>query len=130
MSNTIPIQYIGQDEYYRDGACGSGITLARGGVAHVPTDIAIKMMRHPTVWIRYTGPETSDAATFEPPQAKTQEEKQQDEAQALRDVIMTMTDKAGLKAYIKTHWGADVDGRMSVDALREKAVALFDQYGL
>jgi len=123
----IAIQYIGHRDFYKDGACGSGLTFECNGVAMVPAEIAAKMLRHPTVWVRFKDQPPADAKTFQPP-VIDEEAKKQDQMQDIRDSIIQM-DKAGLKLYIQTHWQQEVDGRMSVENMRAKAVELFDQFG-
>jgi hypothetical protein len=127
MDNKIAVQYVGHRPFYRDGACGSGLTFERGGVALVPAEIAAKMLRHTDVWVRH-GKAPEAAAVYTPP-VVDEEAKKQDQMQDIRDTIIQM-DKPGLKLYVQTHWNQDLDGRMSVENMRAKAVELFDQYGL
>lgn len=123
----IAIQYIGHRPFYRDGACGSGLTFERNGVALVPPEIAQKMLRHPTVWVRFTEPEPADALAYVAP-VVDDEAKKQDQMQDIRDALVQM-DKPGLKQYVQTHWSQELDGRMSLEGMRAKAVELFDQFG-
>jgi hypothetical protein len=48
--------------------------------------------------------------------------------QDIRDALVQM-DKPGLKQYVQTHWSQELDGRMSLEGMRAKAVELFDQFG-
>lgn len=123
----IAIQYIGHRPFYRDGACGSGLTFEQGGVAMVPADIAQKMLRHPTVWVRYEDTAPADAPVYTPP-VVDEEAKKQDQMQDIRDAL-TQMDKPALKQYVMTHWNQELDGRLSVEKMRGRAVELFDQYG-
>ena len=127
----IKISYIWPHaDTYRDGQFGTGITFVKGLVYDIPADIALRMLRHVDVYQRAEDVAKPDAV-FTPAKRTPEDDERdkEDAAQDIRDAI-TQMDKVGLKTYIKTNWQQDIDGRLSVEAMRQKASALFDQFGL
>lgn len=127
----INISYIWPHaETYRDGQFGTGITFVHGAVYGIPADIALRMLRHTDVYQRAKDKAVADTVVT-PKQRKSEDDERDklDKEQSIRDAISLM-DKTAIKEYVKTNWRQDIDGRMSVEALRQKAVSLYDQYGL
>ena len=93
-------------------------------------DIALRMLRHADVYQRAEDVAKPDAVFT--PSKRTPEDDERDKEDAAQDIrdAITQMDKVGLKTYIKTNWQQDIDGRLSVEAMRQKASALFDQFGL
>lgn len=121
----IPIKYIGHRPVYRDGACGSELTFEQGQTLLVADEPAQKMLRHPSVYERGA---VNDAADVPGDSKNSDQDKGEEEAQAARDMIATMT-KDGLETYAKVHFSVDLDKRRSVADLRTQVTGLFDQFG-
>lgn len=124
----IPIKYVGHRPVYRDGACGSELTFEQGQTLLVDDECARKMLRHPSVYERGDAA-AGDVVVTEPLSGKKEgKETTEEDAQATRDTIATMT-KDALEQYAKTHFRVDLDKRRSVADLRTQVTALFDQFG-
>lgn len=123
----IPIKYIGHRPVYRDGACGSELTFEQGQTLPVPDECALKMLRHPSVYERGDAVDAGSVVAKEPVADKKDDQGDED-AQAARDTIATMT-KDALVNYAKVHFSADLDKRRSVADLRTQVTGLFDQFG-
>lgn len=131
MSNTIPITYIGHRPVYKDMACGSGAVFEQGQTLMVPAEFALRMLKHPGVYVRADGKQAKGARVVELVDS-TQQDKQNEEfnrQQDMRDTFANM-DKDALAAFAKTHWRMDLDKRMKVESLREAVTQNFDQYGV
>lgn len=125
----IPIKYIGHRPVYRDGACGSELTFEQGQTLPVPDECALKMLRHPSVYERGDVAAAGDVVEKEPDTGKKDsQDKGEEDDQATRDTIATMT-KDALVNYAKVHFSADLDKRRSVADLRTQVTGLFDQFG-
>jgi len=128
--NMIPIKYIGHRPVYRDGACGSELTFEQGQTLLVADEFALKMLRHPSVYER--GDVAAAAGEVVEKELDTDkkdaQDKSEEDAQATRDTIATMT-KDALVNYAKVHFSADLDKRRSVADLRTQVTGLFDQFG-
>jgi len=127
----IPIKYIGHRPVYRDGACGSELTFEQGQTLPVPDECALKMLRHPSVYERGDVVDASDVEVKESDAGgkKDGQDKVDEDAQAARDTIATMT-KDALVQYAKVHFSADLDKRRSVADLRTQVTGLYDQFGI
>lgn len=126
----IPIKYIGHRPVYRDGACGSELTFEQGQTLPVPDECALKMLRHPSVYERGDVAAAGDVVEKEPDTGKKDsQDKGEEDAQAARDTIATMT-KDALVNYAKVHFSADLDKRRSVADLRTQVTGLYDQFGI
>lgn len=117
----VAVKYIGHRETYTDGAYGSRIVFTKGQSVLVPADLAAKLLRHPDV---YTQGENKKAVVVEVQEQKTENE----DSQAIRDRIAVM-DKTALESFVKTTFRIDIDKRKGVEALRQQAIGLIDQYG-
>lgn len=128
----IPIKYIGHRPVYRDGACGSELTFEQGQTLPVPDECALKMLRHPSVYERGDVAAAGDVVVTKEPEdsgKKDEQSKGEEDAQAARDTIATMT-KDALVQYAKVHFSADLDKRRSVADLRTQVTGLYDQFGI
>lgn len=125
----IPIKYIGHRPVYRDGACGSELTFEQGQTLLVADEPARKMLRHPSVYELGEAVDMGDVANDSHGDSKkSDQDKGEEEAQAARDMIATMT-KDALETYAKVHFSVDIDKRRSVADLRTQVTGLFDQFG-
>ncbi len=120
-SSYTSVKYIGARETYVDGTFGSRIEFHQGESCNVPTEIAAKMLKHPTVYVRGepTARVVSVAAIKSP---------DEDNAQDMRDSIALM-DKDTLATFAKTHYQAKVDMRQNVETIRARVTGMFDQFG-
>lgn len=129
--NTIAITYIGHRPFYKDGACGSGVTFEKGQTLHIPVQFAQKMLKHPSVYVKADGV-AAESAPVLVPEEKTEQEKKNDEfneQQDMRDTINRM-DKDSLKSFAMTHWGMKLNGQKSAENLRAEVTQHFDQFGI
>lgn len=118
-----PIKYIGHRAFYREGAYGSGVEFAQGETKLVPPELAVKLLRHPDVYVSGEVEGADEAVVVE---KKYDDE---EDTQAARDTIALM-DKAALETFAKTHFSVDLDKRKSVDSLRQQVTNLVDQFGV
>lgn len=116
----IPIKYIGHRAVYVDGACGSGRTFEQGQTLLIDDESALKMLRHPSVYVRGDGDTVPD-----PVKEKTTDD--DDPNQSMRDSIAQMN-KDALALYAKSNFSVDLDKRQSVGNLRTQVTGLFDQF--
>jgi hypothetical protein len=128
---TIAITYIGHRPIYKDGACGSGVTFEQGQTLAIPEQFAVRMLKHPSVYVRATGKDAKSAPAADVPvlDEDAQREKEQHDLHDVRDTIQRM-DKDSLKVFAKTNWGLNLDGRKSQDALREEVLTSFERFGV
>lgn len=122
----VPIKYIGHRPRYRDGAFGSGLEFVQGETRLVDAEVAVKMLRHPSVYERGDAAEAVNAPAVQPVKSAEDDD---DPAQTLRDAISQMN-KEALAMYAKSHFNVDLDKREKVGDLRSQVITLFDQYGV
>ena len=120
MSDTTSIKYIGARAEYTDGTYGTRIHWLRGESKMVPTDKAVKMLRHPDVYV------AGDAGA--PTPGVPGEPDKEDDVQDMRDAIASMGKDAVIQ-YAQTKFNMKLDKRQSVEGLRTAAIQLVDQYG-
>ena len=128
---TIAITYIGHRTTYRDGACGSGVTFEQGQTLHIPAQYALKMLKHPSVYVRADDVAAESAVVVEAPETTDEDKrtKEFNEQQDMRDSIAQM-DKEALKVFAMTHWGMKLNGQKSAENLRAEVTQHFDQFGM
>lgn len=120
---TVSVKYVGFREQYTDGAFGSGVVFRKGESKLIPADIAVRMLRHPSVYV--PGDVEAEAA----PVKEAKDDDEESNAQDLRDQIQAM-EKDGLKGFAKVHFNVDLDSRKAVSSLREQVIGLVDQFGV
>lgn len=128
---TINITYIGHRPVYKDGACGSGATFERGQTLQIPAQFAMKMLKHPGVYVKAEKAAAKSAPVVEV-EDKKPNEKRADEfnrEQDMRDSIEQM-DKEALKVFAMTHWRMDLDASKTVKAMRAEVSQNFDRFGV
>lgn len=129
MAPATPIQYVGKTDTYLDVLYGTG-NWERDQVKNVLRDVAAKMLIHRDQYVAYEQPESSVSASDEADvvgEIVDRREREDSPEQQVRDSIATM-DKDALRSFIATNYRVPVDGRLSVEKLREQAVRLVDQY--
>lgn len=131
MTNTIAITYIGHRPFYKDGACGSGVTFEQGQTLRIPVQFAQKMLKHPAVYVM-ASEVAAESAPVVVPEEKTEQDKKNEEfnrQQDMRDTINQM-DKDALKTFAMTYWGMKLNGQKSAENLRSEVIQNFDQFGI
>ena len=118
----IAIRYIGKRETYTDGTYGSRVTFKKGESLLVPDDIAVKMLKHPDVYVR-GDLLSADVGVVIPPNPQLNED-----TQDLRDSIMRL-DSQTIIDKVFAEYQVKLDKRQGAPKLREKYIALIDQYG-
>lgn len=128
---TLPITYIGHRPVYKDGACGSEVTFTQGQTLAIPEQFAVRMLKHPSVYVLATGKDAKSAPFADVPalDEDAQREKEQHDKHDVRDTIQRM-DKDALKVFAKTHWSYNLDGRKSQDAMRDEVLNIFERLGV
>ena len=133
----IGVKYIGRRPTFHDRLFGTGLDFAQGQTHLVPADVSRQFFRHASEFERDDTPATGKArpadATETLEQAKAKEKRDKDakdldELQYLRDQVTRM-EKPELQAIAKNKYGQPLDGRSSVQAMREQVVSLMDRYG-
>jgi len=121
------VRYVGKTETYPDNLFGTGL-WSQGEVKEVVPDVAMRMFRHPDQYVQTEQAEsgTDAVAVGSLPVDRSAAEESDD--QKLRDSISRMGAEQ-VRQYIAENFRQKVDGRLGLDALRQKAVQLIDQYG-
>lgn len=128
---TIPVKYIGIRERYADGIYGTMITWTKGETILVPAEHAVKMLRHPDVWVKG---DRNDAKNGPDPLAlKAKAKKDGDEEEKLqqaRDAIAQMNDVESVKRFVHDNFGGQkMHHNIGLEKAKEQAMQLVDQFG-
>ena len=135
--SVVPVKYIGRRPAFHDRLFGTGLDFVRGQTHLVPADVSRQFFRHASEFERDDAPATGKtrpadtAETLEQAKAKEKRDKDAkdlDELQYMRDQVTRM-EKPELQAIAKNKYGQPLDGRASVQAMREQVVSLMDRYG-
>lgn len=127
---TIPVQYIGRREFWRDTVYRSGLTFAKDQVRSVPPDIAKKLLRHSDLFCKAeVAPEQDDTAEQleqGDDQAKKEEQRRRD-----FDVIdqVNQMDKQALVEFAEQRFQLKLDKRMSVANMRREVASYVERFG-
>lgn len=130
----VGVKYIGRRPSFHDRLFGTGLDFAQGQTRSIAFDVARKFFGYPSEFERddaapQDAPASDDAAELKKAQDKQQEDARKlDELQYLRDQIGRM-EKPELQVMAKTKYGQPLDGRTSVQAMREQVVSLIDRFG-
>ena len=143
----VAVQYVGRKPEWRDTLYGTGLCFVADQVRNLPAHTARQFLRHRDLFREAkveVAPEPVAAAPVEvkeePPTDDTTEileaaKEQQEEAdkavQKVLDLKQTISfmDKDALKQFALTHYNQKLDGRLAVEALREQAALMVDQFG-
>jgi len=124
----VCVRYVGKTATYPDNLFGTGV-WSQGEIKEVVPEVAMKMFRHPDQYVESeyadNGAETAAVGSLPVDQSAAKES----EEQALRDSIMQMGADQ-VRQYINDNFRQRQDGRLGVDALRQKAIQLIDQFGV
>lgn len=123
----MPVKYVGRRPIYVEGAYGSKLVFAAEETKLVPADLAVKLLRHPDVYVLGDVVTSPGAVSVEMPKStdRTPEEVLQD----IRDSINIM-DKESLESFARFHFKVDLDKRRSSAHLRQLVTQMVDQYGV
>lgn len=133
--NKVGVKYIGRRPLFRDRVFGTGLDFSQGQTRHVPADTARQFLRHTSEFERddstpapvITVDDTQDQ--LDRTKAKQEQDaKELNELQYQRDQIGRM-EKPELQTMARTKYGHQLDGRTSVQAMREQVVSLMDRFG-
>lgn len=126
-SRGVCVQYVGKTETYPDNLFGTGL-WSQGEVKEVVPDVAMRMFRHPDQYVQADQADSAADAVAVGSLPVDQSAAEESDDQKLRDSISRMGADQ-VRQYITENFRQKVDGRLGLDALRQKAVQLIDQYG-
>lgn len=133
----VVLAYIGPRPRMFDNQFGTGDWDREGQqIKQVPADVATKMLRHRDVW-----EEVPEAAAKKIPAGEilvaeikekaSSAEAEAEESQKVRDVIAAMDSKQAIADFIAANYaGMKVDKRVNLDAMKQSAVQIVDQFGV
>jgi len=121
----IGIKYIGKRETHTDNIYGTNLVWEPDQVHNVENGIAAKMLVHADVY--------KDAKTVKgEKEARAQEKQEEVEEDPLKDVplpSLDAMDKNALQLFAQQHFGEQLDGRMTVDTMRDRVAGLINSKG-
>ena len=138
----VAIQYVGNKSVYTDHLYESALTFEQGQVRSVPSDLALKFLKHPE-FIRFEGePEPSigdtsdqglDDDTSSILNRSKEKQKQEIEKENLVfdeiESVGKMT-KAGLVQYALEKYDQKLSPQKNLDELKESVTQMIHQYGI
>jgi hypothetical protein len=115
------------DPLYGTGEWADGVVKA------VPVEVAKKMLKHPDVWAEKSAEMAAvvgiEVEVVEP--ETTKDDTEAEESQKVRDAIAAMDSKQSIADFIAANYlGIKIDKRGSLDAMKQEAVRIVDQYGV
>jgi len=116
-----PIKYIGKRPFYTEGAYGSKIEFKKDETVLVPEEIAIKLLKHPDVYVEGVPDKGLKSAVIE--------KKEEEDNQEIIDSVALMDAKAVIE-FVQNNFNIKLDGRKSVDTLRAEAIHHIDRFGI
>lgn len=133
----IAVTYIGRRPTFTDTIYGTGLTFAQQQTRVLPDAIAAKFLRHPDVFAKGTGEAAQDVAPGDGTtealasmnKDKTEQDKQLNQLQDLRDSIQHMNTKAALEEFARTNYKQELDKRKSLAELRTEVIGFIDRFG-
>lgn len=140
----VAVQYVGRKPEWRDALYSTGLYFVADQVRNLPAHTARQLLRHGDLFREAkveVAPEPVEAPAAEPPADDTEaileaaKEEQADTDRELQKVLdlkqsISFMDKDALKLFAQTNYGQKLDGRLSVEALREQANQMIDQFGV
>ena len=138
----VAIQYVGNKSVYTDHLYESALTFEQGQVRSVPSDLALKFLKHPE-FIRFEGEsesnsgESSDQGLDDDTSSilNRSKEKQKQEIEKENLVfdeiesVGKMT-KAGLVQYALEKYEQKLSQQKNLDELKESVTQMIHQYGI
>lgn len=122
------VRYDGHRPEHKDSLYGTGEWVA-GQVKDVPEATALKMFRHPDVYLPHEG-EAGPVQAVEPASEADEKAKDEDQAQMARDSIAAMSTKEAVADYAMTNFGQKIPKTMSLENMKQQATILIDQFGV
>ena len=124
-SGLVAVQYVGRKPEWRDALYNTGLYFVADQVRNLPAHTARQLLRH-TDLFREAKVEVAPEPVEEP-EADTDRE-----LQKVLDLKQTVSfmDKDALKQFALTNYNQKLDGRLSVEALREQTAQMIDQFGV
>ena len=121
----IGIKYIGKRATHTDNIYGTNLVWEPDQVHNVENGIAAKMLVHADVY--------QDAKTVKgEKEARAPEKKEEIEEDPMKDVplpSLDAMDKNALQLFAQQHFGEQLDGRMTVDTMRDRIAGLINSKG-
>ena len=142
-TNTVPVQYIGRRESFRDHLFGTGLTFAQGQTRELPQDVARKFLRHDDQFARgdaenaTKAPADTSASSDDGTRAALEKAAlEQQEAAAkenqLQDMYVTIAHmpKDALIEFARNNYRQELDKSKKVGELRDQVRGFVDQFGM
>ena len=143
-SSLVAVQYVGRKPEWRDALYNTGLYFVADQVRNLPAHTSRQFLRHGDLFREAkveVAPEPVEAPAAEPPADDTEaileaaKEEQADTDRELQKVLdlkqsISFMDKDALKLFAQTNYGQKLDGRLSVEALREQTNQMIDQFGV
>ena len=143
-SGLVAVQYVGRKPEWRDAIYNTGLYFVADQVRNLPAHTARQFLRHADLFREAkveVAPEPVEAPGIEPPADDTEaileaaKEEQADTDRELQKVLdlkqtVSFMDKDALKQFALTNYNQKLDGRLSVEALREQTNQMIDQFGV
>lgn len=130
MNPIVQIKYIGRKATKRDNVADTGLEWTPGQVHSVPRVAAIKLLRHPDVWVTDEAIDLPRLPRRDPIRDATDpvEDEEEEENGHVRQAsvlpnISTMNVKS-LVALAKSRFGRDLDESKAAADLRQEIVAM------
>lgn len=116
------IQYVGRREWHKDATYSTG-EWAKGQTKGVSDSVALKLLRHPDVYI-----ESAEVVDEVAPEEAKPEDDEQARTDDLLLSLQTMSKEEAVD-FAKRHFQIALDKRKSVENLRSEAINLLHQFG-
>ena len=142
-TNTVPVQYIGRRESFRDHLFGTGLTFTQGQTRALPVDVARKFLRHDDQFVRGDAGNATQAPadTSASSDDGTREALEQAEREALeaatkenqlQDMYVTILHmpKDALIDFARNNYRQELDKSKKVGELRDQVRGFVDQFGM
>lgn len=127
------VTYIGRRPTFYDNLYGSKLTFNQGQTVSLPNELAKKFLSHVDQFTEHVNADDvvdkfiTDVQYEE--KGRVEKESMEEQLQAIRDSIATM-DKEALKEFAQVNYRMTLDGRMTVEKMRQEATNLVDLYGI
>lgn len=148
-SGLVAVQYVGRKPEWRDALYNTGLYFVADQVRNLPAHIARQLLRHGDLFreakVEVAPVEAEVVAEVVEPNVhpvddtaqilEAAQEEQQDVDLALQKILdlkqtVGFMDKEALKQFALTNYGLKIDGRLAVEAMREQANQMIDQFGV
>ena len=143
-SGLVAVQYVGRKPEWRDALYNTGLYFVADQVRNLPAHTARQLLRHTDLFREAkveVAPEPVEPLAAKPPADDTEaileaaKEEQADTDRELQKVLdlkqtVSFMDKDALKQFALTNYNQKLDGRLSVEALREQTNQMIDQFGV